>query len=117
MELCYDPVQGERVTVSSTREERPWQSSAERPLCPGSGETGAGWRVLVFDNKHPAQVEDPPEPRRHQFCSAGEAKGKCLVVVETIIRDMGDLSDLGVGQVELVIEKTIEVHQRCVENE
>lgn len=117
MELRYDPVLGEWIMVSCIREKRPWQPITKCPFCPGNEETGTGWGVLVLDNKYPMLVENPPEPPRHWFYSVAEAKGKCLVVVETPIHDIDDLSDLGVEQVRLVIEKIVEVHRRYIESE
>ncbi len=117
MELRYDPVLGEWVMVSGIREKRPWQPTTKCPFCPGNEETGTGWRVLVLDNKYPMLAEDPPMPRRHWFYRVEEARGKCLVVVETPIHDVDDLSDLGVEQVRLVIEKVVEEHRRYMERE
>jgi len=105
MELRWDPVLGEWVMVSSIRESRPWRPSGFCPFCPGAPEMGYGWRVKIVENRYAMLTENPPRVMQHRFYRRAESIGKCLVVVETPIHDLDDLSDLGVEDIALVIRE------------
>jgi len=103
MELRWDPTLMEWVLVSNVRKFRPWQPSNFCPFCPGTPETGYGWRALILENRYPMLVENPPQPSPHSFYRKDAARGKCYVVVETPQHDLDDLSDLPEDQIAYVI--------------
>jgi UDPglucose--hexose-1-phosphate uridylyltransferase len=103
MELRFDPILGEWVMVSNIREERPWRPSGYCPFCPGAEETGYGWDVLVLRNRFPMLSPNPPEVKPHWFYKKEKAIGDCLVVVETPVHDIDDLSDLSREQIVKVL--------------
>jgi UDPglucose--hexose-1-phosphate uridylyltransferase len=102
-ELRWDPILGEWVMVSNTREARPWRPRSDCPFCPGAPETGYGWDVIVLKNRFPMLSREPPEPSRHYFYRTAPARGECLVIVESPDHDAGDLDRLGIDQVYKVL--------------
>lgn len=112
MELRWDPILREWVMVSNVREKRPWHPRSFCPFCPGSPEMGYGWRIKIVENRYPMLTENPPEIDKHWFYLKEKAYGKCLVVVETPSHNLDDLSDLGVEDIRLVIEKVIELFKK-----
>ncbi|MCE4613429.1 MAG: galactose-1-phosphate uridylyltransferase [Desulfurococcales archaeon] len=107
-ELRWNPFLEEWVMVSSIREERPWRSGG-CPFCEGAPEMGRGWRVRIVENKYPMLSPRAPEPERHWFYRRGRARGKCLVLVETPIHNIEDISDLSTNNIVEVIESVIGV--------
>ncbi|MDK6027983.1 galactose-1-phosphate uridylyltransferase [Ignisphaera sp. 4213-co] len=108
MELRWDPTLGEWIMVSNIRSARPWQPTSFCPFCPGTPETGYGWKALILENRFPMLIENPPNPSIHRFYKTAKASGKCYVVVETPQHDLDDLSDLPLEQIKYVIELVIE---------
>lgn len=108
MELRWDPTLNEWVLVSNIRRFRPWQPSNYCPFCPGSPETGYGWRALILENRYPMLMENPPEPSSHWFYRLGRSVGKCYVVVETPEHNLDDISDLPIEQIEYVLNMIID---------
>ncbi len=115
-ELRWDPLLGEWVLVSNLRTFRPWLPSTACPFCPGSPETGQGWKALILKNKFPMLSEEPPSPSRHVFYKTDLAEGACFVVVETPEHSLDDLSDLPINHItyvlELIKDKAIEASTR-----
>jgi UDPglucose--hexose-1-phosphate uridylyltransferase len=107
MELRWDPVLGEWVMVSNVRSARPWQPASFCPFCPGTEETGYGWKALILENKFPMLIESPPKPSVHRFYKTASAYGKCYVVVETPEHNIDDISDLAIEQIAYVISLII----------
>jgi UDPglucose--hexose-1-phosphate uridylyltransferase len=107
-ELRWNPVLREWVMVSSVREERPWRAGG-CPFCEGSPEMGRGWRVKVVPNKYPMLAPDAEEPGSHWFYRRAPARGKCLVVVETPIHGLDDISDLPVDDIAEVLRAVARV--------
>jgi len=103
MELRWDPTLGEWVMVSNIRSFRPWQPSNFCPFCPGTSETGYGWKALILENRFPMLNPGAPEPRKHRFYKTSKALGKCFVVVETPQHDLEDICDLPVEDIAYVI--------------
>ena len=105
VEARWDPILEEWVLVSNIREKRPWRPSRGCPFCPGSPETGWGWRVLVLENRFPMLMPNPPERSRSSFPFVSvPGRGRCFVVVETPRHDLDDLSDLSVAEIAEVLE-------------
>ncbi|HET7488357.1 MAG TPA: galactose-1-phosphate uridylyltransferase [Acidimicrobiales bacterium] len=59
-----DPTTGEWVTLSTARQGRTFLPAFDQcPLCPGRGEVPRpAFEVVVFDNRFPALMADPPPP-------------------------------------------------------
>ncbi|WFO76264.1 galactose-1-phosphate uridylyltransferase [Desulfurococcaceae archaeon MEX13E-LK6-19] len=91
--------------VSSIREKRPWRPHGFCPFCPGAPEMGYGWKVKIVENKYPMLIENPPPVKKHWFYTKKESRGKCLVVVETPVHDLDDLSDLSIDDIGHVIRE------------
>ena len=105
VEARWDPILEEWVLVSNIREKRPWRPSSGCPFCPGSSETGWGWKVLIIENKFPMLMPNPPEGSRSDFPFVSiPGRGKCFVVIETPRHDLDDLSDLSVDEIAEVLE-------------
>jgi len=117
MELRWDPILGEWVMVSNIRSFRPWQPTTFCPFCPGTEETGYGWKALIVENKYPMLIEEPPEPTKHRFYKTQKAYGKCYVVIETPLHDIDDLSDLPEEQIAYVINLIIEKQKEIMNKE
>jgi UDPglucose--hexose-1-phosphate uridylyltransferase len=117
MELRWDPILGEWVMVSNIRSFRPWQPTTFCPFCPGTEETGYGWKALIVENKYPMLTEEPPEPTKHRFYKTQKAYGKCYVVIETPLHDIDDLSDLLEEQIAYVINLIIEKQKEIMDKE
>ncbi|OYT51840.1 MAG: galactose-1-phosphate uridylyltransferase [Desulfurococcales archaeon ex4484_204] len=103
IELRWDPTLGEWVLVSAIREERPWHPRHACPFCPGGGETGRGWDVLIIENRYPVLKPDPPEPSTHNFYGTQKSIGRCYVVIETPEHGLDDISDLPVEHIVKVV--------------
>jgi len=104
IEARWDPILGDWVLVSNVREFRPWRPRG-CPFCPGSPETGWGWRVLVIENAFPMLVPNPPTGPRSDFPFISvPGRGRCFVVVETPRHDVDDLSDLSASDLADVLE-------------
>ncbi|MET1159322.1 MAG: galactose-1-phosphate uridylyltransferase [Thermoprotei archaeon] len=107
IELRWDPLLEEWVMVSNIREARPWRPQSFCPFCPGAPEMGYGWKVKIVENKFPMLIENAPRVEPHWFYRKAEARGKCLVVVETPEHDLDDISDLDLDSIVLVIREVI----------
>jgi len=103
-ELRYNPLLREWIIVSSGREKRPWRPKGYCPFCPGTEETGAGWEVLVLDNRFPALTQKAKVSRKSKsIYRVKPGYGYCKVLVETPEHE-GDLCDLSIAQLVKVID-------------
>ncbi|MFN4071353.1 MAG: galactose-1-phosphate uridylyltransferase, partial [Thermus caldifontis] len=88
--LRYHPLQQEWVVYAAHRQERTFLPPKEHcPLCPsreGDFPTEipfARFQVAVFENRFPSLVPNPVPPLEGLPVSAGQALGRCEVVVYT----------------------------------
>jgi len=102
-ELRWNPILGEWIIVAAKREKRPWRPNY-CPFCPGSEETGEGWRVLVLPNRYPALGVDAEVATSSKdiYC-VKPGYGYCEVVIETPMHE-GDLCDLSLEHLKEVID-------------
>lgn len=104
MELRYNPLTGQWIMVSAVRKKRPWRPRDFCPFCPGSGETGYGWEVLLLPNKFPMLDFRVEKPENEKFYKKARAIGQCSVIVETPEHDLKDLDELSLEQMVKVVE-------------
>lgn len=102
--------------VSAVRKKRPWRPTNFCPFCPGSEETGYGWKVLLLPNRFPMLSFDAPKPESEEFYKKARAIGQCSVIVETPDHDLKDLDELPREQMVKVVELWVEATKTLKEN-
>ena len=102
-ELRWNPILGEWIIVASKRETRPWRPKT-CPFCPGSEETGYGWKIKVLPNRFPALRTDAQTSiESHGIYVVKPAYGYCEVIVETPMHE-GDLCDIEINNLKEFID-------------
>ncbi len=89
-ELRWHPLLGEWVIIADERRERPFLPEGSCPLCPGVLEIPGEFEVVSFENRFPALVRAPGEPR---VAGGGPLRvwrnrGVCEVLVYTPEHDL-----------------------------
>ncbi|MCD6507917.1 galactose-1-phosphate uridylyltransferase [Candidatus Poribacteria bacterium] len=85
-ELRWHPILEEWVIVSTHRQKRTFMPRREEcPLCPGGVEIPDDFDIVVFENRFPSLMRNPPEPdlEGDDLYKVAPAKGICEVVVYT----------------------------------
>lgn len=113
-ELRWNPLLGQWVVVSTSRESRPWQPGNACPFCPGSSELPRNWRTAVMPNRFPALSKEANAcTKSFEVFRVRKGYGDCRVVVETSKHE-GDLFELSLEEVVDALRTTI---QTCKEME
>jgi UDPglucose--hexose-1-phosphate uridylyltransferase len=101
---CRDAITDTWVAITPARQHRP---DATTPggrscrLCPGGTEIPFPYDAVVFDNRFPSFMSDPPQPSADP--RVAPAVGRCEVVVYTEQHE-GSLATLTDEQVDLVVD-------------
>jgi UDPglucose--hexose-1-phosphate uridylyltransferase len=111
-ERRLDPISEEWVTLATHRQDRTLLPSREEcPLCPTrppAGPTEIGrpsYEVVVFDNRFPSLVAEPPTPALAggDLYRVEPSQGRCEVVVYSDRHD-ATLTDLGEERIRLLVD-------------
>ena len=111
-ERRYDPVSDQWVSFATHRQDRSFlPSRAACPLCPSrpGGEPTEigrpGYEIVVFDNRYPALLPEPPPPdvAGSDLYPVEASHGRCEVVVFSDRHD-ATLTELGAGRIRLLID-------------
>ncbi|MBM7559647.1 galactose-1-phosphate uridylyltransferase [Marinitoga litoralis] len=103
LERRFNPITGEWVMVSSSRQKRPNLPKDSCPICPGVLELPGEYDLVSFENRFPALKKDAPEVENNSdVLIRDKSQGICEVVVYTE-KHNSELSHMPIHQIEKLI--------------
>ncbi len=113
LERRFNPITGEWVMISSSRQKRPTLPKNSCPICPGVLELPEDYDVVSFENRYPALKRNASEVKNYNSIFIKEkSQGVCEVIVYTKNHD-SELSKMPLSQIEKLtnvwIDRTLEL--------
>jgi UDPglucose--hexose-1-phosphate uridylyltransferase len=113
LERRFNPITGEWIMISSSRQKRPALPKNSCPICPGVLELPEDYDIVSFENRYPALKRNAPEvENKNSIFIKEKSKGVCEVIVYTKDHD-SELSKMPLSQIEKLtdvwIDRTLEL--------
>ncbi len=113
LERRFNPITGEWVMISSSRQKRPTLPKDACPICPGVLELPDDYDLVSFENRFPAlRIDAPSVENESDVFIKQRSLGMCEVIVYTKEHD-SELSKLSLRQIEKLtdvwIDRTLEL--------